>query len=106
MRTHVHDPQESHPPWKRESEHVSSGEARADSFRRSQASPRWLLTSQLCAGLLEHRTALGKELGIVVLPRLEVGTAIEHGQRPIADVRARRRKGLTLWVYLFTLYDQ
>ena len=80
MRTHAHHPQECYAPWKREAENVSSGEARADSFRRSQAPPRRLLTRQLCAGFLEHRAALGKQFGIVALPYLEVATPIEHGQ--------------------------
>ena len=86
MCMHAHDPKECHVPWKREGEDVSSGEARADSFRRSEASPKRLLTGQQCAGSLEHRAAPGKQFRIVVLPRLEVGTPIEHGQRPIADV--------------------
>jgi hypothetical protein len=86
MRTHAHHPQECYAPWKREGENVSSGEARADSFRRSQAPPRRLLTRQLCAGFLEHRAALGKQFGIIALPNLEVGTPIEPGQRPVADV--------------------
>ena len=87
MRAHAHDPQQRHPPWKREGEHVSRDETGADAFRRSQASAGRLGTGQLCAGLLEYRAALRKQFRIVALPHPEIVTAVEYGQSPIADVR-------------------
>ena len=85
MRTHAHHAHACHAPWKREGENVSSGQSRADAFRRSQAPARRLLTGQLCASLLERRAALGQQFRIVALPDLEVGASIEDRQRPIAD---------------------
>ena len=44
VRVHAHHAQQRQAPWKREGENVSSGETRADAFRRAQASPRRLRT--------------------------------------------------------------
>src|SRR5262249_36505808 len=92
MRVYAHHPQQSHPPWKRESENVSRGEARELPLRRTQASRGRLRTGQLRASFLEHRTALRKQLRILTFPHRQVGASVDDGERAIANVRFQSTK--------------
>src|SRR5262249_29720405 len=92
MRVYAPPPQQSHPPWKRESENVSRGEARELPLRRTQASRGRLRTGQLRASFLEHHTALRKQLRILTFPHRQVGASVDDGERAIANVRFQSTK--------------
>ena len=87
MRAHAHHPQQRDAPGKREREDVSSGETGEHPLRRAQTFPGRLRTGQLRARFVEHRAPLREQLRILTLPHVEVGTAVEDGHGPIADVR-------------------
>src|SRR5262245_1138615 len=82
----AHHAQKHNSPREREAQHVSCGQPTANALRHSDASPRRLWSDQLSARLLERLAAPRQLFRILSFPRLEVGTAVDHRQRSIADV--------------------